>query len=124
MKRARNKLRLRKRQRRAQWRRLGLRYGLGVLSLFVFMNGLFGQNGYVAMRRARADAERLKQEIHQLNEENQNLSGEVRALKTDPAAVEKVAREEMGLARPGELVFRLPDAKENPQESQTAPPQK
>jgi cell division protein FtsB len=124
MKRARNKRKLRKRQRRAQWRRLGLRYGLGVLSLFVFMNGVFGQNGYVAMRRARADAERLKQEIHQLNEENQNLSGEVRALKSDPAAVEKVAREEMGLARPGELVFRLPDAKENPQESQTAPPQK
>jgi cell division protein FtsB len=124
MKRARNKMKLRKRQRRAQWRRLGLRYGLGVLSLFVFMNGVFGQNGYVAMRRARADAERLKQEIHQLNEENQNLSGEVRALKSDPAAVEKVAREEMGLARPGELVFRLPDAKENPQESQTAPPQK
>jgi cell division protein FtsB len=124
MKRARNKMKLRKRQRRAQWRRLGLRYGLGVLSLFVFMNGVFGQNGYVAMRRARADAERLKQEIHQLNEENQNLSGEVRALKTDPAAVEKVAREEMGLARPGELVFRLPDAKENPQESPTAPPQK
>jgi cell division protein FtsB len=124
MKRARNKVKLRKRQKRAQWRRLGLRYGLGVLSLFVFMNGLFGQNGYLAMRRARADAEKLRQEIHQLNEENQNLSGEVRALKTDPAAVEKVAREDMGLARPGELVFRLPETPQNPQELPSAPPPK
>ena len=124
MKRSRKNVKLRKRQKRAQWRRLGLRYGLGTLSLLFFMNGLFGQNGYLAMRRARADAERLRQEIHNINEENQSLSGEVRALKTDPAAVEKVAREDMGLARPGELVFRLPDAKQNPQESQTVPPQK
>ena len=113
MKRARKNSRSKKRQRRAAWLPRAARYILGALLLLVFMNGVFGENGYLATRRARSDAERLRKEIQQLNEENRQLAGDVRALKTDPAAVERVAREEMGLARPGELVFRLPDATPN-----------
>jgi cell division protein FtsB len=109
MKRARKNARTKKKQKQVQWLRRTMRYGLGALLLFVLMNGIFGDNGYLAMRRTRADAEKMRKEIQQLNEENQHLAGDVRALKTDPAAVERVAREDMGLARPGELVFRLPD---------------
>ncbi len=119
MKRARRKERKRKEQQRAERLRRALRYALGALLLLVFMNGIFGENGYLAMRRARADAERIRKELQQLNEENRQLAGDVRALKTDPTAIERVAREEMGLARPGELVFRLPDVTPN---SATPPP--
>jgi len=38
----------------------------------------------------------------------------VQALRSDPKAVERIAREEMGLARPGEMIFKIPD---NPQNS-------
>jgi cell division protein FtsB len=30
----------------------------------------------------------------------------VKSLKTDPAAIEHIAREENGLARPGEFIFK------------------
>lgn len=119
MKRAQKNVQSKKRQKRAEWLPRAARYVLGALLLLVFMNGIFGENGYLAMRRARTDAERLRMEIQQLNGENSQLAGDVRALKTDPAAVERVAREEMGLARPGELVFRLPDIIPN---SATPPP--
>jgi len=111
---------IRKRQRRGkkdrQAERLGrgLRWALTLLVLLVAMHGIFGDHGYLAMRRARADVERLRSEVEQLDQQNQHLSGEVKALKSDPAAIERVAREEMGLAKPGELIFRLPDDPKNP----------
>ena len=73
---------------------------------------LFAEHGFVAMRRAQKEAETLRQEIAQLNEENQKLSGEIQALKSDPQLIERIAREEMGLARHGELIFKLPPKKQ------------
>src|ERR1700687_4212977 len=104
----------RKKERRAETLHRAMRYGLVALLMLVFMNGIFGQNGYLALRRAHADVEKLRKEISQLNEPNHQLSGDVRALTTDPAAVERVAREDVGLGRPGELVCRLPEAAQPP----------
>ncbi len=112
-------LKKKKKQQRAERLRNWLRYGVAFLMLLLLMHGIFGDHGYLAMRRARADVDRLREEIQKLNEENRRISGEVRALKNDPAAIERLAREEMGLARPGELIFRLP---ENPADGGAAPP--
>ncbi len=42
--------------------------------------------------------------------ENKSLSSQVNSLKTDPKAIERIAREGMGLARPGEIIYKLPDS--------------
>ena len=122
MKRARRKEKKRKKQQRGERLHRALRYALGALLLLVFMNGIFGENGYLAMRRARADVDRIRKELQQLNEENRQLAGDIHGLKSDPAAIERVAREEMGLARPGELVFRLPENPTNDPGSAKAHP--
>jgi cell division protein FtsB len=64
------------------------------------------------LRRTR----RLQEDLHQLETantglrmENDRLRRELSALADDPAALERAAREELGLVRPGELVFRLED---------------
>jgi cell division protein FtsB len=45
--------------------------------------------------------------------ENQRLSREARALKDNPAAIERAVREELGFIHPGELVLQLrPDPPE------------
>ena len=49
----------------------------------------------------------MQQEINQLDEENRQLQESVQSLKSDPAAIERIAREEMGLARPGEYIFKI-----------------
>jgi cell division protein FtsB len=96
------------------------RYARYILALGLFLIGMhdvFGSHGLLAMRRTQARVKQLHGEIDRLNQENGELSKQVQALRTDPKAVERVAREEMGLARPGEMIFKLP---EQPQENHTA----
>jgi cell division protein FtsB len=76
------------------------------LTLLVLQD-IFGAHGVVAMRRSQEQAADIQKEIDHLNEENQKLHEHVRALKTDPAEIERVAREDMGLARPGEYIFKI-----------------
>jgi cell division protein FtsB len=73
---------------------------------------LFGEHGFLAMRRAQKEVEKLRQEIVQLNADNKLLSEEIQALKTDPQLIERIARQEMGLAKRGELIFKLPPKKQ------------
>jgi cell division protein FtsB len=78
--------------------------GLTLLAL----QDIFGTHGVLAMRRSQKEAAEVQKEIDQLNQENQRLQDRVRSLKSDPAAIERIAREEIGLARPGEYIFKIP----------------
>lgn len=78
--------------------------GLAILLL----QDIFGTHGVLAMRRSQKQATEMQEEIQRLDSENRQLQDRVRVLKSDPAAIERIAREEMGLARPGELIFELP----------------
>ena len=46
-------------------------------------------------------------EMLSLREQNTRLNGETRALKEDPRAIEDIARHELGMVYPGELVIRV-----------------
>lgn len=72
----------------------------------LLLQDVFGTHGVLAMRRAQKEAASVQKEIDQINEENQQLQDRVKSLKTDPQAIERIAREEMGLARPGEYIFK------------------
>ena len=75
------------------------------LSLLLLQD-LFGTHGVLAMRRAQKEAANVKQEINLINDENRQLQDRVKALKSDSQAIEHIAREDLGLARPGEYVFK------------------
>lgn len=90
------------------------RYRATILALMVvaaalIVHEIFGQNGYLALRRQKQEYQALEQQIEQLRQENQELEKQVKALRTDPKAIEKVARDNMRLARPGEIIYTLPD---------------
>ena len=59
--------------------------------------------------------EKLEQKIHELHEERE-------LLKNDVAYIEKVVRDELGLVKPGEVVYRFVETpaqeKEAPEEAQ------
>jgi cell division protein FtsB len=76
--------------------------------LLLVIQDIFGTHGVLAMRRAQKEAAKVKQEIQQIDTENRQLQDNVKALKSDPQAIERIAREEMGLARPGEYIFKIP----------------
>lgn len=87
------------------------------LALFALLvHDIFGPHGFIAMRRTQKEIDDIRAQIGKVNAENKSLADEVDALKTDPKSIERIAREEMGLARPGEMIFKLPEA------SKPAPP--
>lgn len=93
--------------------------GLGLLALVV--HTLFSEKGYLELRKQRQEVQRLEAEIQRLEQENQRLLEDIQELKSDPKAVERVAREELKMARPGEKVIILPDKK--PSTPQTPEPE-
>jgi len=86
--------------------RRNLNYFLLAALVLLIVQDIFGTHGVLAMRRSQQEAARVQKEIDQINEENRQLEERVKALKNDPATIERIAREEMGLARPGEYIFK------------------
>ena len=80
----------------------------GCLALAVLVSGDYNLASLWGLRRQRQE---LAREVDSLRVENQLLSDQIKRLDNDPGAIEKVAREDFGMARPGESVYRvLPEA--------------
>ncbi|HXX44936.1 MAG TPA: septum formation initiator family protein [Candidatus Acidoferrales bacterium] len=89
--------------------------------VLLLIQDVLGTHGVLAMRRAQKEAARVQQEIDRVNNENRQLQDHVKALKSDPQAIERIAREEIGLARPGEIIFKIPPKPADPSGSATTP---
>ena len=88
------------------------RNAIFVLVLFcvaLLVHEVFGQHGFLAMRRQQKEVEALQQKMRLLQQENLELEKQIKALRSDPKAIERVAREQMRMARPGEIIYTLPD---------------
>lgn len=85
---------------------------LGLTLLVVFVHDVFGTRGYLAMRRSQQEVQKLREEIAAINAENQKASDQIKALKSDPKLIERIAREQMGMMRPGERIYRIAPSEE------------
>jgi cell division protein FtsB len=83
---------------------------LGLFVLALVVHDVFGAHGFIAMRRTQNEIEKVRKEIDRLNAENIQLGQQVKALKTDPHLIEKIAREELRQAKPGEIIIRIPQS--------------
>jgi len=100
--------------------RLGPRLRLvGILLLVLVVASIVGNRGVVRLYHMQQARTALEREIEQLTAANAALAEEVRALRNDPGRVEAIAREDLGLVKPGELVyeFRTTAPPERPQET-------
>jgi len=90
---------------------------------------VYGANGMVIYKAKRAEHQRLQQQIAEENQRHRELQERVRALHSDPKAIEKGAREQLGYVRPGETVLVQRQAKPDVHatsavaQNQTAAPQ-
>jgi cell division protein FtsB len=71
----------------------------------------------------------LERELSDVNAENDalrhsvgDLRGDVKRLRDDPAAVERIARDQLGLVRKSEIVFQFPRPTIHPAASQAPLP--
>ena len=79
------------------------------VAVVLVVDALVGDRGLIAMRDARRQHDELSAAIARQRAENARLREEARRLKEDPAAIEEIARRDLGLIRPGEKVFIVKD---------------
>ncbi|HEU5231601.1 MAG TPA: septum formation initiator family protein [Terriglobales bacterium] len=101
-------------QKAYDWRRRGATLALCLVAMWVAYHVIFGANGMLIYSHKRTEHRALNKEILELKQENQQLNQRVDALKNDPQAIEKEAREQLRLARPGEVIYTLPQPARTP----------
>ena len=96
--------------RTAKVRRVGRLLGL-LAALILIMDALVGDRGLMAMLNARRQYDEASAALTHQRAENERFRNEAARLRNDPAAIEELARRELGLIRPGEKVFIIKDLK-------------
>jgi cell division protein FtsB len=86
---------------------------LGLAVLIVAAIGFGAARSYRDLAAARARAAALEQQIAEAQERVAALERRIERTRDDPVTWERLAREELGLVRPGDIVVLLPEAGEN-----------
>lgn len=85
--------------------------------LFYFLAGLLlllsvvtavGERGAIHLWRLRGDKILLDEQNYRLQKENKALQQRIYRIRHDNHYLEKLAREELNMVRPGEVVYRFP----------------
>jgi len=88
-----------------------VRVGLGVfglLTLGTLVLSLISDRGLLEVGRKGAEFAELQAHIQTLETGNIALVQEIRNLRSEPSEIERRAREELKLVRPGEVILVLP----------------
>jgi cell division protein FtsB len=80
-----------------------------LLIFFIFLIAywtIFGDNGILKLRKIEQENEKVKAASEKIKTENERLKKEITLLREDRKYVEKVAREELGMTRKDEIIFK------------------
>ena len=80
----------------------------GVLCFVFAVSFLFSDRGLPELQHARKRVATLRANIARLEAENARLRAEIASVKKSSYAVERIAREDLGMSRKGEVVYMLP----------------
>lgn len=84
---------------------------LGFATVVLLVDALVGEKGLIERMRARRQYVEQATSLETLKAENARLRETAKRLRDDPSAIEAIAREELGLIRPGEMLFIIRDLK-------------
>ncbi len=87
-----------------------LRRALILVTCVLLADALFGDRGVAATVRARREYRQASEGLRQIRNDNAALRELQRRLREDPRTIEAVAREELGLIRPGEILVIIKTA--------------
>ena len=96
------------------WRPVGTGVAV-ILALLLTWHVIHGKHGLSVWQHERAQDKLLQQQIQQLQQENAAMKDRIEHLKSDPDAIEREAREKLHYAKPGEVIYTLPDPPPQPQ---------
>ena len=86
-----------------------MQYALVCIGCVLLIDAFVGDKGLLEMMKKRAEYGGLADALSRARAENTELREEARRLREDPAAIEDLARRELGLIKPGEKLFIIKD---------------
>ena len=78
-------------------------FGLGMILI-----SLVGEQGLISYLELKGEVEQLGRDVNQLESRQSMLVQKIRALRKDESYIELLARQKLGLARPGDRIIQLP----------------
>ena len=103
-------------------RRRALRALLALFLVLALGQLVLGDMGLLASFKQRHATAQLRREVAEMTAQIESLKTDIAALNRDPFRIETLAREQLGLARPGEIIFQFqtdpsssPDASSPPE---------
>jgi cell division protein FtsB len=78
---------------------------VGFFFLVLLISSLFGKKGLIEIYRAKKNYAELVQEVNRLEARKNQLLREIEELEKNPQAVEKEARDKLGLMKPDEKLI-------------------
>ena len=91
-----------------------VRHALFFITLLIVVDAIAGEKGLLALLQARREYSALERSLERARTENAQLRDMARRLREDPNAIEEQARRELGLIKPGEMLFIIKDVEKKP----------
>ena len=86
-------------------------YLFGTLTVLLSLVTIVGERGALHLWRLRGEKNRLDAQNYRLQKENSALRERISRIRNDKQYLEKLAREELNMVRPGEIIYRFPSTK-------------
>ena len=85
-------------------------YGLALIIILLALYTMTGEWGVIHLWRLGGEQAKLDEQNYRLQKENDALRQRIFRLRNDNSYLEKLAREELNLVRPGEVIYRFPSS--------------
>ena len=94
----------------------------GLMTVAMILLAIFDDRGALAVRAQRQKRDELKAQVTATEQQNGTYRKEIESFRSDPAAIEKHAREKLKMVKPDEIIIQLPE-EPAPSKGQTSPAQ-
>lgn len=75
---------------------------------FILFFTVFGERGLLRIYEMRLEKKRIAEKVTELTTENEALKTEIAALHNDRYYLERIARKDLGLVKPNEIIYQFP----------------
>lgn len=81
---------------------------LGAVAVVALSLAGFGVSGFMRVSRLMQEMHTLERDLASLRAQSETLARTIECLRSDPVCIEKSAREDLGMAREGEIILKFP----------------
>jgi cell division protein FtsB len=91
--------------------RVALPAGLLLAAAIFVPLKIFDHKGLTRVERLQLELDDLDETNRRIERENEALRMQIHAFHSDPCYVEKIARDELGMVGPEEIIYQFPDGR-------------